>query len=185
MNSVGDVQLNEERRADAYNEVSLRKGVLFFPNPLVLPWKRSPFLNVRDHQSSSLAPTDSTTACYWQAKIRWTKKTWRRGKTGACGRWGRDKGQEEAGVEKRRERVEAVLRVPGRQSYLHRPASRHSWYGTLSPVFSRGVESRRDARYTVWVFMSFCSKAQECGRARSALREGSLRSAIEILRMEF
>lgn len=164
MNPVGDVQLNEERRVDAYNEVSLRKGILFFPNPLVLPWKRSPFLNVRDHQSSSLASTDSTTACYWQAKIRWTKKTWRRGKTGACGRWGRDKGQEEAGVEKRR--AEAILRVPGCQSYLHRPASRHSWYGTLSPVFSRGwkVGETRVTRYeSSWAFVRRPRNAEERG----------------------
>lgn len=31
--NVGDVQLNEERRADAYNEASLRKEIRFFPNP--------------------------------------------------------------------------------------------------------------------------------------------------------
>jgi len=30
---VGDVQLNEGRRADAYNEASLRKEIRFFPNP--------------------------------------------------------------------------------------------------------------------------------------------------------
>lgn len=34
MNSdVGDVQLNEERRADAYNEASLRKEIRFFSQP--------------------------------------------------------------------------------------------------------------------------------------------------------
>jgi len=171
MNPVGDVQLNEERRADAYNEASLKKEIRFFPNP---PWKFSSFLNVRDHQSSSLVPTDSTTACYWQAKIRWTK-TWRRGKTGACRRRGSRRGKEEGtgwGCP-RRSRTPVVL---------HRPASRHSWYGTLSPVFSWGwkVGERRALRGTSLHELLF----EGPGMRKSALQEKFCVS-VEVLRTKF
>lgn len=163
------------RNGDAYNEASLRKEIRFFPNPLVLPWELSPFLNVRDHQSSSLAPTDSTTACYWQAKIRWTK-TWWRGKTGACGRRGR-RAWKRGGNELR---LSSVFQDASRTS----PACQPSFliWDIKSRVFM-GVESRREPRVT-----RYESSRAFVWRPRNAeerIAGEILRFVVEVLRTEF
>lgn len=115
-----DVQLNEERRADAYNEASLRKEIRFFSQPACPPLEAFSFFKYEGPSILFFSADRLDRRVLLTSENSLDKEDVEARKDGCFAGKGVD-------VEKRREQVEAVLGVPtGTPVVLHWPANRHS-----------------------------------------------------------